>query len=284
MVVAAVAIFAVIGALLLFANQGPAPQRREVHLRVVGGTMTPDRLQAYQGDTLAITIEMDRTEEIHLHGYDKHFVGGPGQPAVVTFSADLTGSFELEIEDSSTAVGTLQVQPRGLGLFGLGRPAEQRATAGEEDEHAGAISKATATSSYNMTLQLGPLTPMYTPDQVAAKHPKAGEVMFGGEMLMPPGMVGMDDMAGMAAPPDWRHLEVHVIDKRTGDAIKGLTPMITITAVATGQSRTLPVVTMQGVSEGSKDFHYGNNVELPKGAYVITLAVGDQVGKFDVSL
>ena len=35
-----------------------------------------------------------------------------GQPATKTFTADKTGSFEIEIEDSSTRLGELEVQPR----------------------------------------------------------------------------------------------------------------------------------------------------------------------------
>jgi hypothetical protein len=119
LVVAVVVIFAVVGAALLVVNQGPAPQHRSFQVRVVGSTMTPNELQAYQGDTLSISVETDRAEEVHLHGYDKHFEARPGQPAALTFPADLTGSFALEIEDTSTELGTLHVQPRGIGPFRL---------------------------------------------------------------------------------------------------------------------------------------------------------------------
>ncbi|HXM54367.1 MAG TPA: hypothetical protein VOB72_03185 [Candidatus Dormibacteraeota bacterium] len=278
-----VVVFAAVGAVLLFGNQGPAPQRRDFQVRVVGSAMTPDSLQAYQGDTLSISIETDQAEEVHLHGYDKHFVAGPGQPATLTFRADLTGSFVLEIEATSTPLGTLQVQPRGTGPFGLFKPADQSSTTVVKNQFAG-ITKLADTASYHLSLEVGPLQPMYTPTQVTAQHPKAGEVMFGGEMTMPPGMAGMSDMAGMAAPPGWRHLEVHVFDKQTGDAVKGLQPVIAVTTVATGQTQDVPIVTMQGLTEGPKDFHYGNNILLPAGRYVVTTTIGDQVGSFDVSI
>lgn len=283
LVVAVLVVFAVVGATLLFADQGPAPQRRSFRVQVTGSTMTPDELSAYQDDTLAITIETDRTEEVHLHGYDKHFVAGPGQPATLTFPASLTGSFVMEIEATSTPLGTLQVQPRRAGLFGLGKPADQSSTTVVKNQFAG-ITELTATGSYNLSLEVGPLQPMYTPAQVSAQHPRAGEVMFSGQMTMPPGMEHMESMAGMTAPPGWRHLEVHVFDRRSGDAVQGLNPVITVTTVATGQSQTVPVVTMQGLTEGPRDFHYGNNLLLPAGRYVVTATIGDQTGRFDVSI
>jgi hypothetical protein len=279
-VAAVVVVFAVVGAALLFANQGPAPQRRDFQLRVVGSRMAPDTLQAYQGDTLSIAIQADKTEDVHLHGYDKHFFAGPA-PATLTFAADLTGSFVLEIEATSTPLGTLQVQPRG-GLFGLGRQADQSSTTVVKNQFAG-ITKVGSTSSYNLSLEVGPLQPMYTPQQQATQHPKAGEVMFTGQMVMPPGMAGMQSMAGMSAP-DWYHLEVHYYDKTSGYPVKGLDPVVTVANTATGQTQTVPIVTMQGLNEGVRDFHYGNNIELPRGRYRVTTVAGGQASEFDIAI
>jgi hypothetical protein len=280
-VVAAVVVaFAVVGAVLLFANQGPAPQRRDFQLRVVGTRMTPDTLQVNQGDTLSIAIQADRTEDIHLHGYDKHFFAGPA-PATLTFPADLTGSFVLEIEATSTPLGTLQVPPRG-GLFGLGRPADQSSTTVVKNQFAG-ITKVGSTGSFNLSFEVGPLQPMYTPQQQATQHPKAGEVMFTGQMVMPPGMADMESMAGMSAP-NWYHLEVHFYDRTSGYPVKGLSPVVTVANTATGQAQTVPIVTMQGLNEGVRDFHYGNNIELPKGRYHVTAAANGEAGEFDIAV
>jgi hypothetical protein len=276
-----VAIFAVGGAVLLFANQGPPPQHRSFSLRVAGGQMTPPTLAANQGDTLTISIQADQTEDIHLHGYDRHFLAGPA-PATLTFTADLTGSFVLEIEASSTPLGTLAVQPRG-GLFGIGRPADRSATTVVSNQFAG-ITRVGSTNSYNLTLEVGPLQPMYTPAQVSSRHPRAGEVMYTGQMVMPPGMAGMESMAGMTAPPTWHHLEVHFYDRTTGYPVRGLDPAITITDLGSGQAQTVPIVTMQGLTEGARDFHYGNNVELPTGRYRVTAAARDETGTFDITV
>jgi hypothetical protein len=277
---AVIVVFALVGAALLFANQGPAPQHRTFELRVAGSQMTPARLQANQGDTLTLAIQADKTEDIHLHGYDMHFFAGPA-PATLTFSANLTGSFVLEIEATSTPLGYLQVQPRG-GLLGLDRSSDQSSTTVVKNQFAG-ITKVGSTSSWNLSLEVGPLQPMYTPAQLAAQHPKAGEVMFTGQMVMPPGMANMVSMAGMSAP-GWYHIEVHFYDKTTGFPVKGLDPVITVTNAGTGQARSLPIVTMQGINEGARDFHYGNNIELPHGQYHVTATANGQAGAFDFTV
>jgi hypothetical protein len=272
-VVAMLVAFAAVAAVLLFANRGPAPQHRSFELDVAGSNMTPAQIQAYDGDTLSISVKADRAEEIHLHGYDKHFFPSPGHPVTLTFPGDRTGSFVLELEATSTPLGLLQVQPRG-GIFGGGgSPAQSSTTV---VRHAiGGVTETQATASYNLSLQLGGLQPMYTPAQAAAQHPNTGEIMFGGDMLMPP---------AASPPPDWRHLEVHVFNRTTGDVVKTIHPAITVTSRATGQTQELPVTTMQGINDGPGDFHYGNNVELPSGSYMVTVRIGSEVGTFDVAL
>ena len=272
--------FAAVGAALLFANRGPAPQHRSFNLRVTGGQMTPSTLRANQGDTLTFAVQADRTEDIHLHGYDRHLFAGPS-PATLTFVADLTGSFVLEIEATSTPLGTLEVQPRG-GLLGIGRPADQSSTTVVRNQFAG-ITEVASTGSYDLTLEVGPLQPMYTPAQVSSQHPRAGEVMFTGQMAMPPGMASMQSMAGMSAP-GWYHLEVHFFDRTSGYPVRGLDPVITVVRVATGQAQTVSIVTMQGLNEGPRDFHYGNNVELPKGRHRVTATASEQTGSFDITV
>jgi hypothetical protein len=277
---AVIVVFALVGAALLFANNGSAAQHRTFEVRVAGTQMTPDRLQANQGDTVTLAIQADTSEDIHLHGYDMHFFAGAA-PATLTFTANLTGSFVLEIEATSTPLGYLQVQPRS-GLFGFGRQTDQSSTTVVKNQFAG-ITKLGTTSSWNLSLEVGPLQPMYTPQQEATQHPKQGEVMFTGQMVMPPGMASMQSMAGMSAP-NWYHMEVHYYDKSTGFPVKGLDPLVTVTSDATGQSQTLPIVTMQGLNEGARDFHYGNNIELPKGTYHVTTVANGQTDSFVITV
>ena len=90
----------------------PAPQARSFTVHVTGNTADLTLLTAYDGDTITLTVYADKSEEIHLHGYDLHFLPAPGAPAVKTFKADKTGTFEYEVEATSMHLGNLQVQPR----------------------------------------------------------------------------------------------------------------------------------------------------------------------------
>ena len=280
-------IFAGVAAVLIFSSQGPPPQQRLFQLSVVGSTMTPSHVQAYENDTLTVSVSTDKAEEIHLHGYNKAFFPRPGQPETLTFPANITGSFVLEIEGPSIALGILDVQPRA-GFLGLGAPKDQSSTTVHPPAGStGALVQVGSTSSYNLSIEIAGLQPMYMPQQVASVHPKTGEEMFTGQMVMPPGMAGMQDMSNIASmniPPEWRHLEVHAFSKKTGDVITNLTPTITVTNQVTGQAVQVPITTMEGVIEGPGDFHYGNNVDLPSGQYRVAVTIGGESANFDFSL
>jgi hypothetical protein len=84
--------------------------------------------------------------------------------------------------------------------------------------------------------------------------------------------------------PDWHHLEVHIFDKKTGDMVRTTPPVITVTSKATGQTQPVPIVVMQGIVEGPSDYHYGNNVDLPKGEYTVTVVIGSETANFDFSI
>lgn len=279
-------IFAAVGAVLIFGNQGPAPQQRLFQLSVSGTSMTPNSVQANQDDTLTLSISADKFEEIHLHGYDKHFFPNPGQPATLTFPANLTGNFVIEIEASSKELGILYVQPR-TGFLGLGKPPDKSSTTIHASA-AGTFIKVASTSTYNLVAEVGPIQAMYTPAQVTAQHPRSGEEMFSGQMVMPPGMdashLDMGNMAGMNIPPEWHHLEVHIFDRKTGNVVKTISPVITVTNNSTGNVQHVPDVAMQGIVEGPGDYHYGNNVDLPAGQYTVTATIGLETATFEFSL
>jgi hypothetical protein len=285
-VAAVLVVFFAGSAVLLFGNQGPPPQQRLFQVNVVGTTMSPSHLQANYQDTLTVSVQTDKAEEIHLHGYDKHFFPSPGQPATITFPGDKTGEFVIEIEATSTPLGLLQIQPRA-GFLGLGQTPNQSSTTVHANP-AGTLIQVGSTASYNLSVVIGSIQAMFTPAQVASQHPKTGEVMFSGQMTMPPGMdpstVDMGNMPSMNIPPEWRHLEAHIYDKKTGDVVKTLTPVILLTNKSTGMTKPISMVTMQGVIEGPGDFHYGNNVDLPTGQYSVTVDVGSESANFDFNV
>ncbi len=115
LIIAAAVAVLVIGAglVIYFTLGGGAGQNVSYNLTVTGDKMTPTgHLTAKQGDHVTITIAVDKKEEIHLHGYEKHFEAEPGKPVTQSFTADKTGTFPIEIEDTSKEVGELVVSPR----------------------------------------------------------------------------------------------------------------------------------------------------------------------------
>lgn len=112
-IVAALVVLLAGGAYLAFGRGGAAAQAWNIDLIVSGDSMRPDRISVHEGDTVTLSVTTDRKEEIHLHGYDLRFEPEQaGQKVTRTFTADKTGSFEIEIEDRSKTIGELEVGPR----------------------------------------------------------------------------------------------------------------------------------------------------------------------------
>lgn len=75
--------------------------------RVVGG---PQEISAEVGSEVGFVVISDVAEEIHVHGYDLFFDLIPGEPAEVTFTADIPGIFEIELEGSHQLIFELEVR------------------------------------------------------------------------------------------------------------------------------------------------------------------------------
>ena len=60
-----------------------------------------------QYDAAAIERKWQRVWD-DAHAFE---VENPGDTVTRTFTADKTGSFQIEIEDTSTEIGSLEVQP-----------------------------------------------------------------------------------------------------------------------------------------------------------------------------
>jgi hypothetical protein len=107
-----VVVFLVIGGFLITRTIGGGGRPVTINLSVAGSTMTPGTPTAKQGDRVTMTIAADKAEEVHLHGYDIPFeVPNAGGKVTHTFTADKTGSFELELEATSTHLGQFEVSP-----------------------------------------------------------------------------------------------------------------------------------------------------------------------------
>ena len=68
------------------------------------------RVKVRSGDKVRIQVEADHAEEVHVHGYDLKKDVAPGKPAVIEFTADAPGVFEVELEEAALKLFELQVQ------------------------------------------------------------------------------------------------------------------------------------------------------------------------------
>jgi len=64
-----------------------------------------------EGETVRFRVRHDAPEEVHVHGYDVTKNLEPGKTATVSFKADITGIFEIELEGSHQLLASLKVLP-----------------------------------------------------------------------------------------------------------------------------------------------------------------------------
>lgn len=83
----------------------------EIDVEVVGGEPAGG-VRSYlveSGQTVQVTVVSDTADEAHLHGYDLDAELVPGTPATITFTADMAGSFEMELHESGALLFYLDV-------------------------------------------------------------------------------------------------------------------------------------------------------------------------------
>jgi len=68
------------------------------------------RVDVEQGSRVQIRVTSDVSDEVHLHGYDKSVDVEAGHTARLTFTADLPGVFEVELESRAQRLTQLQVR------------------------------------------------------------------------------------------------------------------------------------------------------------------------------
>lgn len=83
-----------------------------VEAAVEGGEVDPPprRVEIDQGDDVRLEISSDGHTHIHVHGYDLEAEAAPSEPAVITFTADRTGVFEVETHEPALQIVQLQVR------------------------------------------------------------------------------------------------------------------------------------------------------------------------------
>lgn len=89
----------------------PAPKNL-IDITIKGGKITPKPgvVSMPLGEKVTIQVTSDVAEELHLHGYDESVELVPGETGKVTFTADIPGVFEAELEESGDLLFELKVQ------------------------------------------------------------------------------------------------------------------------------------------------------------------------------
>ncbi len=76
-----------------------------------GGNVTGDsEVTAKVGEQVTIVVVSDVAEEVHVHTYDLMVELEPNVAGQITFTADIPGVHEVELEDSGLHLTSLKVQ------------------------------------------------------------------------------------------------------------------------------------------------------------------------------
>jgi FtsP/CotA-like multicopper oxidase with cupredoxin domain len=94
-------------------TKAPAPPPTQ-RITVRGGKPVGGvhKIAVTKGDTVRLIVSSpDTSQEIHVHGYDLMRDMAPGRPATFKFEASNEGVFEIELEDTTTKIASLEVGP-----------------------------------------------------------------------------------------------------------------------------------------------------------------------------
>jgi heme/copper-type cytochrome/quinol oxidase subunit 2 len=70
------------------------------------------KLRFEQGEQVRFRVRSDVADHVHVHGYDLMKDVEPGKTITFSFPADITGIFEIELEDAGEQIAQLRVDPR----------------------------------------------------------------------------------------------------------------------------------------------------------------------------
>jgi len=143
------------------------------------------------------------------------------------------------------------VLPIALALFlGSCGGTSRTATATPGREGAG-LTLVGSSASYIVLFNVVDPERMYTPTQVARRHPSEGELLLAGTM------------APIARGS--RHTEFHLYDRSTGRTLAGPAPRISLVDETSGAGAPFEPALMQDLVIGPGDLHFGNNTVIPLG-------------------
>ena len=84
------------------ATPEPAPTPKPAPPLVTAGTLT--KLRFTEGETIRFRVRAETTDHVHVHGYDLMKDIEPGKTISFSFPAEITGIFEIELEDAGEEI------------------------------------------------------------------------------------------------------------------------------------------------------------------------------------
>jgi heme/copper-type cytochrome/quinol oxidase subunit 2 len=88
----------------------PEP-RFTAEVTIVAGKIDgPKTVEVEAGEEVSIAVTSDVADHVHVHGYDKLVDLVPGKRAVLRFTANIPGVWEVELEDAHELLFELKVQ------------------------------------------------------------------------------------------------------------------------------------------------------------------------------
>jgi hypothetical protein len=87
------------------------PSARTIMITVRGGVAGGEtgRVTVPRGTPVSLAVASDAADEVHVHGYDRKAEIPAGGTATVSFTANIAGVFEVELEDSKLPLLQLRV-------------------------------------------------------------------------------------------------------------------------------------------------------------------------------
>ena len=70
------------------------------------------KIRVKQGETVAFTVHVDQPDTVHVHGYDIEQDVAPGKDTKISFKADITGIFDIELHSTDEQIAQLRVDPK----------------------------------------------------------------------------------------------------------------------------------------------------------------------------
>lgn len=82
-----------------------------IEVTVSGGEVEgPGTVTVEAGTDVELVVTSDVADHVHVHGYDLFEDVGAGETVTLSFTADIPGVFEVELEDSTTHLLELEVR------------------------------------------------------------------------------------------------------------------------------------------------------------------------------